>query len=203
MERRLGGTAVPAQAAGPEPLGCGRHGPHHHAGVPATTWRRAVGVALLRGGQRLTEPRGVVLDWIAGAEVPFTPEGLVADLPGGPAGGSRATAYRLLDWLRSGGWVGRVRLEAGYPAYCRTLPGHHQAVCLGCGMTLLIGGCDIAASLAPTLTGAGFVIEEYGLELYGRCADCRAEADAWARNGGGRVPEADSRRRQREGAAAP
>lgn len=146
--------------------------------MPGPAWRATAARALDRDGCRITGPRGAVLDWIARAEAPFTAETLARALTERGAMGSRATAYRLVARLLAGGWIGRVRGGGHQQAYARSLPEHHSVVCLGCGVTLAVGGCDLSALLAPSLAGTGFAIEGHALALYGRCRECRAPVEA-------------------------
>ena len=151
---------------------CGSRSPHAHAGVPGRTWLLAVTDALQTSGSRLTSPRRAVLHWIAASETPFTAETLTQELAPELATGSRATIYRLLSWLRTEGWLARTHRSDRVHALIRQLPGHHQAICLGCGSTLLIGGCDLAPVVSPSLAGTGFTVAGHLLEVYGWCAPC-------------------------------
>ena len=153
-------------------LSCGSRSPHAHAGVPGRTWLVTVTEALQASGNRLTSPRRAVLHWIAASETPFTAETLTHELAPELATGSRATIYRLLSWLRNEGWLARTHRSDRVHALIRQLPGHHQAICLGCGSTLLIGGCDLAPVVSPSLDGTGFTVAGHLLEVYGWCGPC-------------------------------
>jgi Fur family ferric uptake transcriptional regulator len=141
--------------------------------VPGGPWLKAVTEALQAAGNRLTSPRRAVLRWIAESSAPFTAETLTHELAPQLATGSRATIYRLLQWLRVEGWLARIHNSDRTHALVRQLPGHHQAICLGCGTTLLLGGCDLAPVVSPSLRDTGFTIESHLLEVYGWCGPCR------------------------------
>ena len=153
-------------------LDCRASDPHAHHGVPGPAWIDATLGRLRQGGHRITRPRMAVLHWIAGREAPFTAEELVAELDQDLDAGSRATVYRFLFWLREQGWLARVHRSDRDHALVRQLPGHHQVVCVECGDTLVIGGCDLAPLIGQSLTGTGFAVESAQLEIYGRCRDC-------------------------------
>ena len=153
-------------------LECQSANPHAHHGVPGNDWQGAVLARLRNEGNRITQPRTAVLTWIAARETPFTAEELVDDLDQALTAGSRATVYRFMVWLRAQGWLARVHRNDRDHALVRQLPGHHQVVCVECGGTLVIGGCDLTPLIGESLLGTGFAIESAQLEIYGRCRDC-------------------------------
>lgn len=134
-------------------------------------WGERVLAALRSEGHRLTGPRLAIIHWVASQERPFSAEALAAALA--PAVG-RATVYRAVDWLRDRGWLARVQTERGDYTYVRTLPGHHHhAVCLRCGATLLVEGCQAIEALTALLARQGFRVQGHILELFGLCARCQ------------------------------
>jgi Fur family ferric uptake transcriptional regulator len=146
---------------------------------PAADWRYGALAAVQQRQQRATPARALVVDYIAALERPFTAEELVAELAERQQRSGRATVYRTLDWLRDAGWITRVQGDGEQHAYTRLMPGHHHSVvCTLCGATLILGGCDLDAVLAPILAGSGFTIEGHRLELYGTCAHCQPVAGA-------------------------
>jgi Fe2+ or Zn2+ uptake regulation protein len=64
-------------------------------------WRPGVQRALAREGYRFTAPRRAILDWIAGCDTAFTPEALAETLEARGEPSSRATVYRLVNWLHA------------------------------------------------------------------------------------------------------
>ena len=153
-------------------LACQTSNPHAHHGVPGPDWIEAILDQLRRDKNRVTQPRMAVLHWIGERDLPFTAEEVVAEIDQTLISGSRATIYRFLFWLRERGWLARVRWTDRDHALVRQLPGHHQAVCIECGDTLVIGGCDLSPLIGQSLTGTGFAVESAQLEIYGRCRDC-------------------------------
>lgn len=142
-------------------------------------WSERVLAALRSDGQRLTAPRLAIIGWIAAQPTPFSAEALTAALSTHPAGVGRATAYRAVDWLRERGWLARVQTERGDYTYARALPGHHHhAVCVRCGLTLLVEGCSALDTLTSLLAREGFRVQGHILELFGLCARCHATSEA-------------------------
>ncbi|NJL34520.1 MAG: hypothetical protein HC893_12490 [Chloroflexaceae bacterium] len=104
---------------------------HASSDQTPATWRHSAEVALRAARLRCTFPRRAILDWIAAATGPFTAEQLVAALEAQHGSSSRATIYRLLDWLQSAGWLTRIYSDGTQHAYARFWPGHHHtAVCV-------------------------------------------------------------------------
>ena len=155
-------------------VSCDTHAPHAHPNVPGPAWIDAILGQLRRDKHRITRPRLAVLHWIAGHEAPFTAENVVAEIDQMLVTGSRATIYRFLLWLREAGWLARVHRTDRDHGLVRQLPGHHQVVCLSCGDTVLIGGCDLTPLIGRSLTGTGFAVESHQLEIYGKCRTCAA-----------------------------
>jgi Fe2+ or Zn2+ uptake regulation protein len=170
-----------------------RRSPSEPVGVDEE-WRLGVERALARDGYRFTTPRRAILDWIARRDTAFTPEALTEALGAQPEPSSRATVYRLLNWLQAAGWLARVHtstpgapgdLGAGWQhAYARALPGHYSAICRGCGAVLVVRGEDIATLVTPALAGTGFEVREHHLELYGLCGRCGTSGGSPAQGGG-------------------
>ena len=154
---------------------CTNELPHRHAASPASAWQEGVEQAIQGSGLRLTGPRRAILHHIAQLSAPFTAEALVEELKLQQGLSSRATIYRMVDWLCASGWIVRVQSDQTHNTYTRLLPGHHHNLfCTSCGSTVVIGGCNIEALLTPILTGVGFEIHGHMLELYGHCERCRA-----------------------------
>ena len=153
-------------------VACQSTNPHAHHGVPGPAWIDATLTQLRSDKNRITQPRTAVLHWIAGRDAPFTAEEAVAEINLTHGSGSRATVYRFLLWLREQGWLARVHRTDRDHALVRQLPGHHQVVCISCGDTLVIGGCDLTPLIGQSLSGTGFAVEGHQLEIYGRCRSC-------------------------------
>ncbi len=137
----------------------------------------ALVASLERAGHRVTTPRRVVAQLVAGREGHFTASDLVDDARRRHTGIGRATAFRTLELFTELGLVERVDLPSGSHAYVACDPAHHHhAICTGCGRAL-----DVAESgLGPALDGIArrldFQITSHRLEVFGVCAACRRGA---------------------------
>ena len=120
-------------------------------------------------GYRITGPRQAVVRAIAGKQRHFTAEELREELPGV----GRATIYRSLKLLVESGMVCRVLLEDGELHYQLSHRGHHHhLLCVQCGNSQDLLGCDIESQLEEAANSHQFQLSGHWLELYGRCQNC-------------------------------
>lgn len=128
--------------------------------------------ALEERGYRTTEPRRSVAQAVANQDRHFTAEELRQMLPGL----GRATVFRSLKLLVDVGVLCRVLLEDGALHYQMSHRGHHHhLLCVECGVSQDLTGCDIEDLLAETSIRHGFELSGHWLEVYGRCRNCRAK----------------------------
>jgi Fe2+ or Zn2+ uptake regulation protein len=126
-------------------------------------------------GYRTTSPRQAVARAIAGKDRHFTAEELREQLPGV----GRATVYRSLKLLVDSGVLCRVLLEDGNLHYQLSHRGHHHhLLCVRCGTSEDLLGCDIASLLEKAAKSHHFQLSGHWLEVYGRCQDCVAAVAA-------------------------
>ena len=123
-------------------------------------------------GYRDTLPRRAVVQAIAQKDKHFTAEALREQLPGV----GRATVYRSLKLLVDAGVLCRVLLEDGNLRYQLSRQGHHHhLLCVDCGVSEDLTGCDIEGQLKDVAATHDFQVSGHWLEVYGRCRQC-AEA---------------------------
>ena len=131
--------------------------------------------ALEEKGYRDTAPRRAIVQAIAQTEKHFTAEDLRAQLP--EVG--RATIYRSLKLLLDAGVVCRVLLEDGNLHYQLSHRGHHHhLLCVECGVSEDLTGCDIEDQLKNVAAAHQFQVSGHWLEIYGRCLNCALPAAA-------------------------
>jgi Fe2+ or Zn2+ uptake regulation protein len=122
-------------------------------------------------GYRDTMPRRAVVQAIAGKERHFTAEELRGQLPGV----GRATIFRALKLLVESGMLCRVLLEDGNLHYQLSHRGHHHhLLCVQCGVSEDLMGCDIESQLDEVSALHNFQVSGHWLEVYGRCKSCQA-----------------------------
>ncbi len=120
-------------------------------------------------GHRSTSPRRAVVNAIAGQNKHFTAEELREQLPGV----GRATIYRSLRLLVESGVLCRVLLEEGDLHYQLSHRGHHHhLLCVECGSSQDLLGCDIEELLQTVSAAHEFQLSGHWLEVYGKCHAC-------------------------------
>jgi Fe2+ or Zn2+ uptake regulation protein len=122
-------------------------------------------------GFRDTMPRRAVVQAIAGQERHFTAEELREQLPAV----GRATVFRALKLLVESGMLCRVLLEDGNLHYQLSHRGHHHhLLCVQCGTSQDLVGCDIESPLRQVAAQHSFQVSGHWLEVYGRCRACQS-----------------------------
>jgi len=130
---------------------------------------------LADAGCRVTKPRRAILRVLKDAEVPLTPDQVLArgkvlhDTLG------LVTVYRTLDLLVELDLARLVHGQSGCHAYLLASPGHHHAViCQRCGQASEFpGGEEIDALIQRIETQTDYQISEHLLQLFGICPDCQ------------------------------
>ena len=120
-------------------------------------------------GYRSTSPRRAVAQVIANQDKQFTAEHLREQLPSL----GRATIFRSRKLLVETGVLCRVLLEDCDLHYQLSHRGHHHhLLCVECGSSQDLLGCDIEELLQQTSASHGFELSGHWLEVYGRCRSC-------------------------------
>ena len=120
-------------------------------------------------GYRSTSPRRAVAQVIAKQDRHFTAEDLREQLPSL----GRATIFRTLKLLVQSGVLCRILLEDGDLHYQLSHRGHHHhLLCVECGSSQDLLGCDIEKLLQQTSANHGFELSGHWLEVYGHCRSC-------------------------------
>jgi Fur family ferric uptake transcriptional regulator len=121
-------------------------------------------------GLKMTGPRNLVIERVAGRDENFTAEELAAELA--PIG--RATVYRTLKLLLDRGLICRVILNDGNVCYRVSHKAHHHhLVCVGCGATEDIHLGDVEVVLAGVREATDYELVGHRIEIYGLCPACR------------------------------
>jgi Fur family ferric uptake transcriptional regulator len=135
--------------------------------------------ALGRAGYRATAARRAVVGLIADRAGHFTAADLVDDAHSRGLGIGRATIFRTLDVLTDLRAVERLDLPTGEHAYVACEPvHHHHVVCSRCGRSSDADDAGLRAVVRDIERQTGYRIDDHRLELFGRCADCRAGESA-------------------------
>ncbi len=130
-------------------------------------------------GYRLTGPRRLVLEEVAGRDAPFTSADLWASVQRSAPSVGRATVFRTLDLLTKLGVVQRIHEDAS-GGRCHAYivcdqSHHHHLICSGCGSVADFHEDRTLDALVREIERrTDFKVEGHRLELVGQCAECRS-----------------------------
>lgn len=124
--------------------------------------------------QRSTKQRTAIDQALTQAHRPLAPQEVLELAQATLPGLGIATVYRNLRAMTDEGLLREVHLPGRSPMYEQAHHGHHHHFqCTQCSKVFDVHACPgNFAGLAP----AGFTVEGHELTLYGRCADCQAQA---------------------------
>ena len=146
--------------------------------VLETSLHEAIGLRFAGAEQRYTAQRRHIVEVLASAGRPLT----IPEILASAAGLTQSSAYRNITALIEVGVVDRVAGSDDYGRFelAEALAGHHHH--LVCGVCGKVEDLHASPRLERALGEAarvaaeeqGYDVTEHRLDLYGRCATCRA-----------------------------
>lgn len=135
-----------------------------------------VAAKLAAHGHRATQARRDVIAALLRSERHVSADELYALLQDEGSSVGRMTVFRTLDLLSAIGVVRPVYQGSGAAHFVVLEDGHHHhLVCTECARTIEFEDCTVADALSRRLAAEhDFEIAGHLLEIYGRCAACRA-----------------------------
>jgi Fur family transcriptional regulator, ferric uptake regulator len=137
------------------------------------------------GQQRATRQRDAVRSELAGGGGFRSAQDVYAALRASGAGVGLSTVYRHLQAFADDGTVDAIHTSEGETTYryCGGAPRrhHHHLVCRDCGRAEEVEGRAVETWAARVAGEHGYTEVEHTVEVFGRCAACRARADAVAK----------------------
>jgi Fe2+ or Zn2+ uptake regulation protein len=133
--------------------------------------------AFEEASQRNTRPRRLIagrLTELAECGTDFTIDELWQMLKHDEPKMGRATVYRAVEMLVSGGVLDRIEFADGTHHY-RVCGGihHHHLTCTRCHRVVEVDICLPIEQVAAISHQTDFAIEGHSLSLFGSCAECR------------------------------
>jgi Fur family peroxide stress response transcriptional regulator len=137
------------------------------------TNERVLRDALEANGQRFTEQRAAVFDFLASTDTHPTAEEVFLAVRRQLPAISLATVYKSLETLVGCGLAVKLTYADHSARYDGRTDPHHHARCVACGRVLDLVG-DVSRAEIDSLRGpeGRFMVTGYRLELSGYCADC-------------------------------
>jgi len=124
-------------------------------------------------GQRYTEQRAAVYQYLLGTTAHPTADEVFTAVRASIPDISLATVYKALETLVGCGLAQKLTYGDGSARYDGRTDPHHHARCVVCGSVLDVSGRLTEGALAGVGAVAGFSVEGYRLELVGRCHSCQ------------------------------
>jgi Fur family ferric uptake transcriptional regulator len=126
-------------------------------------------------GERVTEPRRIVLSQALSRDDHFRADDLAADLSYGSDRVSRGTVYRTLALLVQAGLLRELRdsdTHVHYEAVFGRKP-HEHLICDGCGKFIEVEADGLAGFVRQLSEAHDFDPRAHRLVVFGRCESCR------------------------------
>ncbi len=131
---------------------------------------------LHENGYRLTDARRAVVETVEKSTRALTPVEVYDLARKKYRALGLVTVYRTLEKLEELHIIQRVHQPAGCQAFISAGQGHqHLLLCKNCGQVVFFEGDDLDALTASVAKKTGYQISEHWFQLFGLCADCRAQ----------------------------
>jgi Fur family transcriptional regulator, ferric uptake regulator len=147
--------------------------------ITPLTWINQINAS----GYRLTTPRRMIAEIIAGSDRALTPAEIFIQARSINNGIGLVTVYRTLEKLESLNLVEKVHHKAGCHAYIAHRDGHqHLLICKGCNRVVYFDGDDYAKLMESIGEKSGFQMQDHWLQLLGICPECQKKVTPRTRN---------------------
>ena len=141
--------------------------------APQTEPAEALRRELTQRGAHLTRQRAAVFEYLRGVEHHPTAEEVYLAVKRKLPKISLATVYKNLEKLVECGAASKLTYGDAAARYDIRTDHHYHTRCLDCGRVKDFDHAKGAELLRRIEPADGFVVEDYRLELLGRCPDCR------------------------------
>ena len=128
--------------------------------------------ALRKAGYKATPSRLGVITLLRQSKKPLSPQAVIEHMGSAM---DQATVYRILKTLKKIGMIRQIDFRHNHPHYeLADQKDHHHLICLSCGLSEEITGCEVGSMKQSVLRQAKkfSTIQEHALEFYGLCKDC-------------------------------
>ncbi|MBI5946455.1 MAG: transcriptional repressor [Chloroflexi bacterium] len=131
---------------------------------------------LQENGYRLTEARRIVVEAVEKSARALTPIEVYDIARKKYRALGLVTVYRTLEKLEELHLIQRVHQPLGCQAFISAGEGHqHLLLCQNCGQVAFFEGDDLDVLTESIAQKTGYQISEHWLQLFGLCANCRAD----------------------------
>jgi Fe2+ or Zn2+ uptake regulation protein len=152
---------------------CGATGDFRMSAKKQAQRRETLRQQLRTKGAQLTEQRAAVYDYLSGVAHHPTAEEVFLAVKAKVPRISLATVYKNLEALVQCGAVSKLTYGDASARYDIRTDHHYHTRCLSCGKIWDLDAKEGTELLKRIKPQAGFEVEDYRLELLGRCRECR------------------------------
>lgn len=133
---------------------------------------------LRASGCRLTGPRYILVEILAGTDRALTPQELHEIASQRYPSLGLVSVYRTLERLETLNLIQRVHQPDKCQSYIAAFEGHqHLLLCSGCGRVRFFDGDEVGGLVKRVECESGYLVEDHWLQLFGLCEQCRAQRD--------------------------
>ncbi|MFW5784602.1 MAG: Fur family transcriptional regulator [Chitinispirillaceae bacterium] len=127
----------------------------------------------VRIGQRRTQQRKAIVDFMGKVSTPLTAEEIHYNLLKGHTNINLSTVYRNLEKMEKAGLVSPVRFTIdNNTRYILSEKSHvHHLVCRCCSRAIPLDFCPLESAM-DRLDKSQFIIEGHRFEIFGMCREC-------------------------------
>ena len=141
-----------------------------NASITANKWENE----LSRSGCRVTRPRHVILDIIAGSNRPLTPLDIFDQARSVMPNIGLVTVYRTVEKLEELKLIDRIHHLGQCQTVFRGTHGHqHLLVCTECGSSAYFDGLETEEEFSDIGKKHGYQVTDHWLQLSGLCPKCQ------------------------------
>lgn len=133
---------------------------------------------LQASGCRITGPRYILMEILAGADRALTPQELHEIASQRYPSLGLVSVYRTLERLEALDLIQRVHQPEKCQSYIAAFEGHqHLLLCSGCGRVCFFDGDELGGLVRRVERDSGYVVEDHWLQLFGLCEECQTKKD--------------------------
>lgn len=129
---------------------------------------------LQKNGLKATNARIEILEYLQKKTKPVDVADIVDFLKTKKIAADQATIYRVLNKFVENKILHRVEFHEGKYRYeMASLPHHHHAICVKCGVVSDIADCDTTGIEKLLKKKLSFEVQSHNLEFFGLCSQCQ------------------------------
>ena len=133
---------------------------------------------LHRAGHKVTHQRLTIIEVVLDSDEHLTPSEIFQKVHRVDASIGEVTVYRTLNILEELGLVCSLHTGDNSASYVASPAEHHgHIICSECGKVVNFLNCNLEGLEKRLSSETGFIIDQHHLDFFGKCRECRLNAD--------------------------